>query len=1117
MAPPRLAEEQVNCGPFFPNEDLAGKVVSMRTVAGEFDLAKTVDRLPPEQKPDAVVCLVDSSWICVPRNLGAIPGPKILLVADTHHLKRPILGMLDYISSQKFDRVIFLYTRHHLAIFQAAGVRNLYWFPGLTFPHGDAIVAASRVAVRERRIAMVGQYGALHERRLRLAGLLAGRKVPMRIAHLPQAEALGLYGSSLAGLNVSLNGDLNLRCLEVVAAGAALVTDRLSPDSGMELLWKDGREIATYRSPGELVELAERLIARPDEARAIGDAAAAWFDERFSERRRRAMFADIVWDGRAPAAFAAAAPSRKMSFPTGDPAGIRAVLSGYEQVQEIHSRRESMRVAIDGGLAAGFTPLLATLPRLGVIAPDPGTTGGAGAPDLAITGTAGLAAALAGNPDRIWIWGSTPSAAVPDLAARAGYSREAAGNFLSRDSAPANTPRISPGGARARMCHQSGDTQGALDHARKAMKENPDCAEPYLVVGEMAQENGQDATAAKMFAEARSRAPDDPRIPILETAFSSGEARERLPRRLIARAWRAFDGADWAEARRYANLAGRLNPGIAESHHLEGRAGEMAARHLGTWMMRGPALNSLRIATRLAPRRADCARDLAIALRKAGGTLDQSVPAFQRCLALDPEDALAWLGLGEALLTLARPEEAEAAFRECLSRAPSDFIAMRWLGYALNRQARFEEAQRWFGRSHGQPEAVVPGRRKSPSGGRRRVVFVAQNGTAWPCLASVREAFASDLAWETIVVALPWNHPSVESSSRSGDRDLIFGFLRDQGIPHVRWEDFSLQDNGADLVFLQNPYDATRPEGWRVPDLVRAGHRLCYVPYAIEFGGTSEDVLFQFNLPLQQHAWALFARSEPHRALFNTHCVAGDRHVIATGHPKFDTLCRESAIAPDPALLGFAAGRPLVLWNPHFDIRLNGTRFGDGYSTFLRWRDFLAEEFARRQDLAFVVRPHPTFLAALEHRGIMTRAELDGYIARCEASGNIRFDRSPSYFPVLAAAAAMISDASSLLIEFGITGKPVCYLHNPNGPVAHLDYEIDLDFIREHQAWAESESGIRAFLDSVSAGSDTGREIRAAELRRRMGVRPGGVGPLIKRVLEERLGAEAAIPVQAAV
>ena len=83
--------------------------------------------------------------------------------------------------------------------------------------------------------------------------------------------------------------------------------------------------------------------------------------------------------------------------------------------------------------------------------------------------------------------------------------------------------------------------------------------------------------------------------------------------------------------------------------------------------------------------------------------------------------------------------------------------------------------------------------------------------------------------------------------------------------------------------------------------------------------------------------------------------------------------------------------------------------------------------------------------------------------------------------------------------------------------VCHLDYEVDLDFVRQHQAWAATEESIRAFLDAVAAGNDGGGEVRAAELRRRMGVRPGGVGAAIKRAIEERLAAEGGMPVQAAV
>jgi hypothetical protein len=347
----------------------------------------------------------------------------------------------------------------------------------------------------------------------------------------------------------------------------------------------------------------------------------------------------------------------------------------------------------------------------------------------------------------------------------------------------------------------------------------------------------------------------------------------------------------------------------------------------------------------------------------------------------------------------------------------------------------------------------------------------------------------------------------------------VFDFLTEKNIPFVHWEKFPLKDRPADLVFLQNPYDSTRPDGWKVGDLVRAGHRLCYVPYAVEFGGDRDDVLYQFNMPLQQMAYAVFARSQAHRRLFAEHCIAGDRHVIVTGHPKFDDLSRQDAVAPDPEMIAFAAGRPLVLWSPHFDVKLNGTRFCDGYSTFMRWHEFILEEFARRPELAFVVRPHPTFFSAMEERGLMSRAELDAFVGRCSGTGNVLLHRKPDYFPLLMATDVLVSDASSLLLEFGVSGKPVCYLHNPCGPVAQAAYELDLDYIRERFTWATTEVQIRAFLDGIPDAilDEAGREGRALDLRRRMGVRPDGIGVAVKRALEERLAVRPKAPQAVAV
>ena len=136
----------------------------------------------------------------------------------------------------------------------------------------------------------------------------------------------------------------------------------------------------------------------------------------------------------------------------------------------------------------------------------------------------------------------------------------------------------------------------------------------------------------------------------------------------------------------------------------------------------------------------------------------------------------------------------------------------------------------------------------------------------------------------------------------------------------------------------------------------------------------------------------------------------------------------------------------------------------------------------------------------------MTHEEAEAFIQECRDS-NVFYHRSPAYFPLLAAADAIISDCVSLVVEFGITGKPVCHLYNPNGPVSHHEYAVDLDYVRQHTIWASSETQIREFFDRVPAliQDADARAVRAAELRRRMGVCEEGIGNKVKRLLETRL------------
>lgn len=397
MAPPQLADEQIVAGPDWPDQlDARGRWVSLRTATGGYDVGELLARLPQNQFPDAIACLVDASWRNQPRNLRAFKGPKALLIADTHHLNSPLLGMLNYAAHEPFDRLVLLYDRHHADIFLSAGLKNLAWIPGLTFPHDDATVRSVRRAARARHIAFVGQTGKFHPRRAHLLAAMKLWNLPLDQRALGQRQGLEHYGASLLGFNASLNGDLNLRVIEILASGSALLTDRLAVGSGQEVLWAEGREMLTYRDADDLMEVAERALADPVQTARIGAAGAAWFDAHLHAARRRALFASVLSTGENAPEFQLRPESTTVFFP-GRIDELLGATMVYEGLQELHRKQETVRVALGERVPPEVAALCETLPRLKT-----GPVGAVDAPDMLVFSREAADAVAETTASRLW-------------------------------------------------------------------------------------------------------------------------------------------------------------------------------------------------------------------------------------------------------------------------------------------------------------------------------------------------------------------------------------------------------------------------------------------------------------------------------------------------------------------------------------------------------------------------------------------------------------------------------------------------------------------------------------------------------------------------------------------
>lgn len=656
---------------------------------------------------------------------------------------------------------------------------------------------------------------------------------------------------------------------------------------------------------------------------------------------------------------------------------------------------------------------------------------------------------------------------------------------------------------RIRVALRRGELGAALNLAQRLPETR---AQRHLLMGEVALEAGNPALFSKALDQARALAPTEPRAQLMQLLHALRAIHPVAHTRVVEEGWLAYGRGECHPAHFLAGRALQMRPKDPAASHLKGMAllqiAELAKDVEASYHL-GQALKFLNEAVAQAPGNATFREDLGYAARQAG-LLPEAIEAYQHAIDLGNDGDLVAFGLGEAWLADNQPERAGAALRAGLKRSPEHNLLRLWLGHCEKQCGRLREALDLHRTALGAVSAQVTSR------ARRRVVFLAQHPPMWTNSASVYAAFAADPTWEVAIVALPYLIPTFQG--QYDESNAVFDFLTRKGLPFVRGDEFDLRPGFADVLFVENPYDYTRPKGWKIPDLIDLVPRLAYIPYGIEIGAGRQNNLMVMSLTLQQVAWRVFARSERQRQAYGRHCVSGNAHVVVTGHPRMDVLL-DLPLEHDVELERQIGDRKAVLWNPHLDARLNGTRFGRGFSTFLGWRFFMLEEFARRPDMFLVIRPHPQLFSMLHAHGVQTQAQIDAYFARCAALPNVVIDRRPSYLAAFAATQAIMSDASSFVLEYAVTGHPVLYLRNPGSP----GLDPDGEFVTKYCHTADTEAEIRRFLDRVAAGQDPEGDLRRAAIREFMFRPQGGVGAAIKRTVDEALTNESPAPAARAV
>jgi UDP-N-acetylglucosamine 2-epimerase len=236
----------------------------------------------------------------------------------------------------------------------------------------------------------------------------------------------------------------------------------------------------------------------------------------------------------------------------------------------------------------------------------------------------------------------------------------------------------------------------------------------------------------------------------------------------------------------------------------------------------------------------------------------------------------------------------------------------------------------------------------------------------------------------------------------------------------------------------------------------------------------------------------VFSESNFHAKTLKCHLAqnhAPTPKIVVTGFPRFDNL--EQYVDADSILWKFPKdqGKFRVLWTPRWNTNERNSHFFD-------YKDLLLEYADKNEDVDFIFRPHPQTFRNFTAFGEMDEAEVENYRKEYRKRKNATIDSQPEYLNTFYSSSAMVTDISSVIPEYFLTGKPIIYCHKTDCFNA-FGKRLSKGFY-----WVNNWHELEQTLNMIKSGSDPLKEKRLALIKSEFYFPPEGAGMKIKEILK---------------
>lgn len=339
-----------------------------------------------------------------------------------------------------------------------------------------------------------------------------------------------------------------------------------------------------------------------------------------------------------------------------------------------------------------------------------------------------------------------------------------------------------------------------------------------------------------------------------------------------------------------------------------------------------------------------------------------------------------------------------------------------------------------------------------------RVVFIQQNKVNWQVVKKIYEKMHNDSRFEAYIIAVP---EKMDSDPEAAYKNLV-NLYGENAVIRTGIEGeplFDIRQLNPDYVFLPRPYDQYLPGPYQ-SKVISSYARICYMSYSFEMSKQNEKDVF--NGRFFRNVSVFFAesglREEFEKKRYPYGHRKGIRQTVCLGYPS---LSEYSGLKPREK-----DGYVNLLWTPRWneDPALGG-------SSFLEFKDKIIDYVNSHDNVRLIFRPHPLLFHHFVSTGRLSQEEADRYLDQFDGEKLI-YDDKPGVQDSFSAADILVTDISSIIAPYILTGKPMIYCDT--GAILN-EFSVKIMSGGYHTAsWQE----VQDCLDQLLAGNDPNRERR---------------------------------------